>query len=132
MDIGEIISYVLAAAGGGGLSGIVFWKLNKRQKKAEVENQEIGNINSIVKDVYQPIIEDLKDRVEALDNEVRSLREEKKAVARQHEDEIEAIKKDCAEKSEYMKRQILELSAELAKKQDKPARKSNGQYAKRS
>ena len=77
------------------------------------------------------MIDTLNERVTALDAEVKSLREERRVAAQRHEEEIAAIKKDCAEKSDAMKRQILELSAELAKKQDRPARKSNGQYAKR-
>ena len=131
MEFGEIIGYVLTALGGGGLSGFIFWRLNKRQKEAEVKNQEIENINDIVEKVYKPMIDTLNERVTALDAEVKSLREERRVAAQLHEEEIAAIKKDCAEKSDAMKRQILELSAELAKKQDRPARKSNGQYAKR-
>lgn len=130
MDFGEIISYVLTALGGGGLSGFIFWRLNKRQKEAEVKNQEIENINDIVEKVYKPMIDSLNERVSALDDEVKSLREERRAAAQRHEEEIAAIKKDCAEKSEAMKSQILELSAALAKKQDRQERAKNGQYAK--
>ena len=132
MDFGEIISYVLTALGGGGLSGFIFWRLNKRQKEAEVKNQEIENINDIVEKVYKPMIDSLNERVSALDDEVKNLREERRAAAQRHEEEIAAIKKDCSEKSEAMKRQILELSAELAKKQDRQARAKNGQYAKKN
>ncbi len=132
MDFGEIISYVLTALGGGGLSGFIFWRLNKRQKEAEVKNQEIENINDIVEKVYKPMIDTLNERVTALDAEVKSLREERRDAAKKHEEEIAAIKKDCADKSEAMKRQILELSAELAKKADRQARAKNGQYAKRN
>ena len=132
MDFSEIISYAIAALGGGGLSGLVFFGLNKRQKKAEVQNQEIDNINDIVTNVYQPMITDLKARVEELATEVRSLRDERETIAQRHEDEIAAIKKDCAEKSEAMRKQIVELAGELAKKQDRQTRKSNGQYAKKN
>lgn len=132
MEFGEIISYVLTALGGGGLSGFIFWRLNKRQKEAEVKNQEIENINDIVEKVYKPMIDTLNERVTALDAEVRSLREERRAAAERHEAEISAIKKDCAEKSEAMRKQILELSVELAKKADRQARAKNGQYAKKN
>lgn len=130
MEFGEIIGYVLSALGGGGLSGFVFWRLNKRAKEAEVKNQEIENINDIVEKVYKPMIDTLNERVTELDAEVKQLREDRRTTARRHDEEIAAIKKDCAEKSDLMKRQILELSAELAKKQDKQARAKNGQYAK--
>ena len=132
MEFGESISYVLTALGGGGLSGFIFWRLNKRQKEAEVKNQEIENINDIVEKVYKPMIDTLNERVTALDAEVRSLREERRAAAERHEAEISAIKKDCAEKSEAMRKQILELSVELAKKADRQARAKNGQYAKKN
>lgn len=132
MEFGEIISYVLTALGGGGLSGFIFWRLNKRQKEAEVKNQEIENINDIVEKVYKPMIDTLNERVTALDAEVKSLREERRVAAERHEAEISAIKKDCAEKSDLMKRQILELSAELAKKQDKQARAKNGQFTNKN
>ena len=132
MEIGEIISYVLTALGGGGLSGFIFWRLNKRQKEAEVKNQEIENINDIVEKVYKPMIDTLNERVTALDAEVRSLREERRAAAERHEAEISAIKKDCAEKSEAMRKQILELSVELAKKADRQARAKNGQFTNKN
>ena len=144
MEFGEIISYVLTALASGGATGLFFWRLSKRQKEAEIKNQEalaktqeaqaknqeIENINDIVEKVYKPMIDSLNERVTALDEEVRQLREERRVSAKKHEDEIAAIKKDCAEKSEAMKSQILELSAELAKKADRQARAKNGQYAK--
>lgn len=132
MEFGEIISYVLTALGGGGLSGFIFWRLNKRQKEAEVKNQEIENINDIVEKVYKPMIDTLNERVTALDAEVRSLREERRVAAERHEAEISAIKKDCAEKSEAMRKQILELSVELAKKADRQARAKNGQFTNKN
>ena len=132
MEFGEIISYVLTALGGGGLSGFIFWRLNRRQKEAEVKNQEIENINDIVEKVYKPMIDTLNERVTALDAEVRSLREERRAAAERHEAEISAIKKDCAEKSEAMRKQILELSVELAKKADRQARAKNGQFTNKN
>lgn len=132
MEFGEIISYVLTALGGGGLSGFIFWRLNRRQKEAEVKSQEIENINDIVEKVYKPMIDTLNERVTALDAEVRSLREERRAAAERHEAEISAIKKDCAEKSEAMRKQILELSVELAKKADRQARAKNGQFTNKN
>lgn len=132
MEFGEIISYVLTALGGGGLSGFIFWRLNKRQKEAEVKSQEIENINDIVEKVYKPMIDTLNERVTALDAEVKSLREERRAAAERHEAEISAIKKDCAEKSEAMRKQILELSVELAKKADRQARAKNGQFTNKN
>lgn len=132
MEFGEIIGYVLSALGGGGLSGFIFWRLNKRQKEAEVKNQEIENINDIVEKVYKPMIDTLNERVTALDAEVRSLREERRVAAERHEAEISAIKKDCAEKSEAMRKQILELSVELAKKADRQARAKNGQFTNKN
>lgn len=132
MEFGEIISYVLTALGGGGLSGFIFWRLNKRQKEAEVKNQEIENINDIVEKVYKPMIDTLNERVTALDAEVKSLRDERRVAAERHEAEISAIKKDCAEKSEAMRKQILELSVELAKKADRQARAKNGQFTNKN
>ena len=97
MEIGEIISYALAALGGGGLSGVVYWRLNKRQKKAEVKGDEIENLNAIVEKVYKPMIDSLKERVDELDTEVRKLREERELIAKEHESEIKAIKEDWAD-----------------------------------
>lgn len=130
MDIGEIISYALAALGGGGLSGLIYWRLNKRQKTAEVKKDEIDNINSIVENVYKPMIESLKERVDELDAEVRKLREEREQIAKEHEAEIKAIKEDCVKKSENMRKQIIDLAAELGKKADKQSRAKNGQFKK--
>ena len=130
MDIGEIISYALAALGGGGLSGLIYWRLNKRQKTAEVKKDEIDNINAIVETVYKPMIESLKERVDELDAEVRKLREEREQIAKEHEAEIKAIKEDCVKKSENMRKQIIDLAEELGKKADKQSRAKNGQFKK--
>ena len=132
MEFGEIISYVLTALGGGGLSGFIFWRLNRRQKEAEVKNQEIENINDIVEKVYKPMIDTLNERVTALDAEVRSLREERRAAAERHEAEISAIKKDCAEKSEAMRKQTPELAGEQEQKADRQARAKNGQFTNKN
>lgn len=130
MEIGEIISYALAALGGGGLSGVVYWRLNKRQKKAEVKGDEIENLNAIVDKVYKPMIDSLKERVDELETEVRKLRDEREQIAKEHESEIKAIKEDCAKKSENMRKQIIDLAAELGKKADKQDRAKNGQFKK--
>ena len=130
MEIGEIISYALAALGGGGLSGVVYWRLNKRQKKAEVKGDEIENLNAIVEKVYKPMIDSLKERVDELETKVRKLRDEREQIAKEHESEIKAIKEDCTKKSESMKKQIIDLAAELGKKADKQDRAKNGQFKK--
>ena len=130
MEIGEIISYATAALGGGGIATLFNWRLNKRQKKAEVKKDEIDNINAIVESVYKPMIESLKARVDELDEEVRKLREEREQIAEKHEQEIATIKEDCVRKSEAMRQQIFDLAAQLGKKADKQSRAKNGQYIK--
>lgn len=130
MELGEIISYAATAIGGGGIATIFNWRLNKRQKSAEVKKDEIENINAIVESVYKPMIESLKQRVDELDDEVKKLRDEREQMAKEHEQEIKAIKEDCAKKSETMRHQILDLATQLGKKADKQNRAKNGQYVK--
>lgn len=131
MDTEWILSMVGSAVGAGGLVQIFNWRINKRKAKAEAKQDEIENINSIVEGVYKPIIDSLNNRVSALDAEVSSLRGERDVVAKRHEQEIEAIKRDCAEKSESMRKQLVALSIELAKKVDRPDRGSNGKFVKK-
>ena len=130
MEFGDLFSYVLTALGGGGISGLFFWRWNKRQKVAEVKGDEIGNMGQMIESVYKPIIENLTEQIDKLKAEVQQLRMEKESERDAYEKQIAEINKNCAEKSEQLKSQILELAAELAKKKDKQPRNAHGKYVK--
>ena len=130
MELGEILSYALTAIGGGGLGGFFYWRLNKRKKVAEVKNDEIENMAKMVESVYKPMIEQLTHRVDELNLEVQQLRADRDAEKKAHEEQIKEINKNCEEKSAQLKRQILELAAELSNKKDKQPRGKGGKFVK--
>lgn len=84
MEIGEIITTVIAALGGGGLGSVIGWRAKKRQEAAaaaktetEVKGDQIENIEKLVEKAYKPIIEDLTRQVKALQEKVEKLEREK-------------------------------------------------------
>ena len=84
MEIGEIITTVIAALGGGGLGSVIGWRAKRRQETAdaaktetEVKGDQIENIEKLVEKAYKPIIEDLTRQIKNLQEKVEKLDTEK-------------------------------------------------------
>lgn len=97
MEIGEIIGYALTAIGGGGVTQIVNWRLNKRKGNAEVKRDEIENIHRTVEDVYKPLIEQQNNRIKELQEEVKELRDQLSKERTEHREQIAAMQKQIVE-----------------------------------
>jgi len=96
MDIETIITAVVSALGGGGIGSIIGWRAKKRQDnadaaktEAEAKGDQIENIEKMVEKAYKPIIEDLTQRIQKLQEKVDKLEGEKDAQ-NERIDELEA------------------------------------------
>ena len=83
MEIGEIITYIGTALGGGGVVQFFNWRTQKRQARAEaakaetaVKADQIENLEATIKKVYDPIIERLTGQINQLSGEMERLRQE--------------------------------------------------------
>lgn len=96
MDIETIITAVVSALGGGGIGSFLGWRAKKRQDnadaaktEAEAKGDQIENIEKMVEKAYKPIIEDLTQRIQKLQEKVDRLEGEKDAQ-NERIDELEA------------------------------------------
>lgn len=119
METNEIITYVLTALGGGGITQFFNWRANKKKVNSEVGAMEIDNIKAIVDSVYQPLIEQQNKRIKELELEVKDLREERTRLNDEHQKEIAKLQK-----------QILDITRALGLKATNHVRNSKGQFTK--
>ena len=96
MDIETIITAVVSALGGGGIGSFIGWRAKKRQDnadaaktEAEAKGDQIENIEKMVEKAYKPIIEDLTQRIQKLQEKVDRLEGEKDTLG-ERIDELEA------------------------------------------
>lgn len=96
MDIETIITAVISALGGGGIGSFIGWRAKKRQDnadaaktEAEAKGDQIENIEKMVEKAYKPIIEDLTQRIQKLQEKVDRLEGEKDTLG-ERIDELEA------------------------------------------
>lgn len=95
MDMGEIMTYVATALGAGGLTQIINWRISKRKGIAEVKSDEIDNMRKAMEDFYKPLLHHQDERIAAqnvriaeLENEVKTLRDEKRAMELSYQKQI--------------------------------------------
>lgn len=68
MSLIDILTSLGSLLTGGGLSWIIFWKLNKKEKKAEVDSKVITNMESV--------LEEVKSRNESLHERLAKVQDE--------------------------------------------------------
>ena len=102
MNIGEILGYIVTFAAGGGLMTILTAKFQRRKAAVEVKTDEIKAMHDSIEMVYIPLINQQKDRIQELESEVKSLREQLKQERADRQDEINV-----------MNRQILQITSAL-------------------
>ena len=115
----EHLDAILGALGGGAITQIANWGINRRKGKQEVGAMEIDNIKAIVDSVYQPLIEQQNKRIKELELEVKELREERTRLNDEHQKEIAKLQK-----------QILDITRALGLKATNHVRNSKGQFTK--
>ena len=111
MDFVDIVSLVGGAAGGGIVTQIVNWRINRRKDlaeaktteaeashtEAEAHNQEIENMRKAMEDFYTPLVKRQNERITELEAEVKQLREEKRAEAEAHAKQLAVLQEQIVE-----------------------------------
>lgn len=124
MDWTTIITGILSFVAGGGLLTIVTVNVQKKKMKAGVKADEIENLRKAVESVYKPLIEEQNSRIATqsrrineLEAEVKTLRDEKHAMELSYQKQIADLQK-----------QITEITRALGIKAAKQLRNAKGQY----
>lgn len=68
MNWSDILTALGSMMTGGGLSWVIFWKLNKKEKKAEVDSKVITNM--------EQVLEEVKSRNESLHERLSKVQDE--------------------------------------------------------
>jgi maltodextrin utilization protein YvdJ len=116
----EHLDAILGALGGGLVTQLANWGINRKKGKQEVNAMEIDNIKEIVDSVYQPLIDQQNKRIKELELEVRELREERVRLRDEHQKEIAKLQK-----------QIIEITKALGMSATEHIRNSKGQFTKK-
>lgn len=84
MDWIDIVTNIITLLTGGGLSWLFLWKLNKKEKKAEVDSKVITNM--------EQVLEEVKSRNESLHDRLSKVQDDLNAS----EDESIRLKSEAA------------------------------------
>ena len=75
MEWTDILTSIGSLLTGGGLSGLIFWKLNKKEKKAEVDSRVITNMEQVLEEVKSRN-ESLHERLSKVQGELNASEDE--------------------------------------------------------
>lgn len=118
MEIGEIITYIGTALGGGGVVQFFNWRTQKRQARAEaakaetaVKADQIENLTAIINKVFDPIIDRLTGQVNQLSAKVEKIEAENAALK---EGQERLLKENAALKAENqeLRREVDRLNSQ--------------------
>ena len=119
MEIAEILGYVATAVGGGGLTGITMWRINRRKAKAEVKADEIDNMRKAM-EFYDALVKKQNERIAELEEEIKTIRAEKRQMQIDYQKQIDALQK-----------QITNITRSLGIRAGEQLRDSKGRYTKK-
>ena len=117
MEIGEIITYVVTALGGGGAGWLVNWKWGRRKEAASVKSDEIETMKKAMEDFYDPLLKKQNARIAELEGEVKTLRDQLAYERNEHQKQIADLQK-----------QITEITRALGIRAARQVRNSKGQF----
>jgi small-conductance mechanosensitive channel len=117
MELGEIITYIGTALGGGGLGWIVNWRWGRRKEAASVKSDEIETMKKAMEDFYDPLLKKQNARIAELEDEVKTLREQLTYERTEHQAQIASLQK-----------QITEITRALGIKAARQVRNGKGQF----
>ena len=117
MNWHETIPQIISFVAGGGLVGIVTLRAKKKKADVEVKVDEIAALHDIIEKVYEPTIEFQKKRIEELQSEVRSLKEQ-----------LDAERIDRQREMDLMNKRILAITNSLGIKATEQIRNEKGQF----
>lgn len=75
MSLIDVITNIVTLITGGGLSWLIFWRLNKKEKKAEVDSKVITNMEQVLEEVKSRN-ESLHDRLSKVQDELNASEDE--------------------------------------------------------
>ena len=123
MNTENIISALIGALSGGGLTQLLNIGINRKKGKAAVVSDEIENVRKQVT-VYQTIIADLNKRISDLTRENEELR----AASRQMQDQITTLQQQYA----AIYRAVRHGSMPEEDKRGPQPRNARGQFTRKS
>lgn len=91
MNFGDVWGYIVALVGGGGITQLVNWRLNKRKNIAEVKSDEIATMRQAMQDFYEPLVNRQNVRIQELESEIANLREERRKMESHYQSQILAL-----------------------------------------
>ena len=86
METNELFNYFLTALGGGGVTQLFNWRINKRKGNSEAKAMEIKNIKDVVDSIYLPLIDRLDARIKDLEAQVHQMSKEVEEEHRQNDE----------------------------------------------
>jgi len=126
METGEIIGYLISAAGGGGLTALFNWRYNKKKNAASLKADEIENMRKAMMDFYEPLVAKQNEliekqdlRIAQLEREVSTLRSERRDLETMYQKQIAGLQK-----------QITDLYRAVGVKANRQVRNELGQFTK--
>ena len=119
MEFGDILTVVISALGGGGITQLVNWRFNKKKNQAELKSDEIENMRKAMADFYEPLVDSQNRRISELETENARLRNDMREMERTHQLQIAQLQEQILQISK-----AIGINAKNAIKQDK--QKKNG------
>ena len=119
MEVETIVTGVLSFIAGGGILSLITLKASKKKADVEVKVDEIAALHDTIGKVYEPMIEHLNNRVEELEEEVKSLRAQLSTERADHQKEID-----------LMNKQIIEITRALGIRATAQIRDERGRFTK--
>jgi hypothetical protein len=119
MSADIILTSVATFIAGGGLGALINLKSSKKKGEVEVKVDEIGALHDIIEKVYEPTIRFQKGRIEELESEVKSLKEQ-----------LSIERSDRQRDMEMMNKRILAITSALGIKAATQLRDERGRYKK--
>lgn len=111
MDFGEILPYIATSIGSIGATLFANWGVNKLKTASEVKvneaeasnteaearSKEIENMRKAMEDFYTPLVNRQNARIAELEEEVKQLRNEKRAEAEAHAKQLALLQEQIVE-----------------------------------
>lgn len=119
MNADVILTGIATFIAGGGLGALINLKSSKKKGEVEVKVDEIGALHDIIEKVYEPTIKFQKGRIEELESEVKSLKEQ-----------LSIERSDRQRDMEMMNKRILAITSALGIKAATQLRDERGRYKK--
>ena len=128
MELGEILTYIVSALGGGGIGSVLTWKLNKRKGLAEIKTDEIENMRKAMEEFYDPLVKKQNERIAQQDKRIAELEQE---IANSREERAK-MEKFYQNQIASLQKQITDITKALGIKANEKLRDENtGRFIKK-